>query len=187
MHVATVKIVGRSPLSQGKYYRVDKLPKESPSKYEERTWRERMHYNSKGIVFVPQTAIKNCLVDCAQYLGMQIPGKGKSTYTKHFLAGIMVENDLVLDTHKDDVKPEWVFVPADGKRGGSRRVEKCFPVIDKWGGEVKIRVLDDTIERDVLQKHLSEAGLFIGIGRFRPRNNGYYGRFEAKITEWKEV
>ena len=32
---------------------------------------------------------------------------------------------------------------------------------------------------------LREAGKFIGIGRFRPRNNGYYGRFDVESVDWK--
>jgi hypothetical protein len=31
----------------------------------------------------------------------------------------------------------------------------------------------------VFEHHLHEAGKFIGIGRFRPRNNGFYGRFDV--------
>ena len=38
----------------------------------------------------------------------------------------------------------------------------------------------ETITLSVFRKHLEEAGKFIGIGRFRPRNNGFYGRFEVK-------
>ena len=33
--------------------------------------------------------------------------------------------------------------------------------------------------------HLKEAGQFIGLGRFRPRKNGYYGRFEIVSIAWE--
>ncbi len=32
-------------------------------------------------------------------------------------------------------------------------------------------MLDDIIDQDVFRVHLEDAGQFIGIGRFRPRNN----------------
>ena len=84
-----------------------------------------------------------------------------------------------LNVKKDDVPGEWYFVPSDGRRGGGSRVKKCFPVIREWSGDVTFHILDDTITQDVFEHHLSEAGKFIGIGRFRPRNNGFYGRFKV--------
>jgi hypothetical protein len=65
-------------------------------------------------------------------------------------------------------------------------VWKCFPTIKEWGGECEIMVLDDTITRDVFEQHVKEAGRFIGLGSFRPRNRGYYGRFEADVLSWEE-
>ena len=40
------------------------------------------------------------------------------------------------------------------------------------------------ITEEVFRYHLEQAGTFIGIGRFRPRNNGYYGRFKLDSMEW---
>jgi hypothetical protein len=143
-----------------------------------------MHVNDKGEVFIPPMAFKNCLSEIAKYLSVQIPGKGKSTYTKHFEAGVMVIDPLVLPVTKDKVQGEWLFVPADGKRGSGKRVQKCFPVIHQWQGDVTYHVLDDVISPEVFEQHLKDAGSFIGIGRFRPRNNGYYGRFSVESVRW---
>jgi hypothetical protein len=139
-------------------------------------------------------AFKNCLSDAAKFLSLQVPGKGKSTYTKHIEAGVLVIEPLVLPIKKVEVVGQWQFVPADGKRGSGKRVEKCFPVIPSWSGDVQFFVLDETImdifekrdKRDVtvFEHVLSEAGKFVGIGVFRPRNNGFYGRFEVlKVKE----
>jgi hypothetical protein len=48
-------------------------------------------------------AFKNCLAEIAKYLSLQIPGKGKTTYTKHFEAGVMVLDGLALPERKDTV------------------------------------------------------------------------------------
>ena len=64
------------------------------------------------------------------------------------------------------------------------RCQKCFPKITKWSGEITFYILDETITQDVFEEHLAEAGNFIGIGRFRPRNNGYYGRFKVDKVDW---
>ena len=173
-----------SPYSQGKHYDVTKLSKERPDDYEKRTWRERMHVTEEGFVFIPPMAFKNCLSEIAKYLSMQIPGKGKSTYTKHFESGVLVLEAMPLPFKKESVDPEWVFVPADGRRGSGKRVLKCFGRINEWHGKVRFHILDDTITEEVFLTHLEQAGQFIGIGRFRPRSNGYYGRFVVKSLEW---
>lgn len=185
MKTATATLESSSPYSQSKHYKTPKLDKEGSADYEARTWRERMHSTPEGNVYIPPMAFKNCITEAAKFLGIQIPGKGKSTYTKHFEAGIIVTEGLTLPDKKDKVECEWLFVPADGKRGSGKRVEKCFPVIPMWQGDVSFFILDETITEGVFLSHLEEAGKFIGIGRFRPRNNGFYGRFEVKKLTWK--
>jgi len=185
MKTAKCKIKGISPYSQSSFYKCDKLEKESAADFEASTWRERLHVDDKENVFIPPMAFKNCLSEAAKYLSIQIPGKGKSTYTKHFEAGVLVIEPMILAVKKSEVQGEWLFVPADGRRGGSKRVEKCFPVIHKWEGEIEFMIVDETVTRDVFRKVLDEAGRFIGIGRFRPRNNGYYGRFIVEAMDWK--
>ncbi len=197
MRIAKVKLRGISNYSQSKHHETPKLDKEIPKDYEERTWRNRLNIDTRpdktsyGCVVVSPMAIKNCLSEAAKFLSIQIPGKGKATYTKHFESGVMVLEPMVLTEKGQPIKPEnvlgeWFFVPSDGRRGGSTRVNKCFPCINAgWEGEIEIYILDDTITSDVFLKHLQEAGKFIGIGRFRPRNNGFYGRFE--VTDCKVV
>lgn len=181
---ATVE--GLTPYSQSKHISQPKLEKETSDAYERRTWRDRLHTTKSGEVFIPPMAFKNCLSEAAKFLGIQIPGKGKSTYTKHFEAGVMVLNPLLLGIQATDVPGEEFFVPSDGIRGSGKRVNKVFPRIDNWGGTFEIVVLDETVTHDVLLRHLSEAGSLIGIGRFRPRNNGFYGRFRVvKLVEVK--
>lgn len=186
MKIYTVKITGKSTLSFGKYVQEQKKEKEKPGDYELRTWREKMHYDSKGIIYVPPMMLKNALSSAAKYRGEQIPGKGKANYTKHFEAGIFINEPMSLGIKKDKVECESLYVPSDGKRGGGTRVIKHFPKINEgWQGIIDILVIDEVITRDVLERHLQDAGNFIGIGRFRPRNNGYYGRFDCEIIKVK--
>jgi len=166
-----------SPYSQSKFHDVPKKEKEQADAYEARTWRERLHV-MKDEIFIPPMALKNCLSECAKYLGMQIPGRGKNTYTKHVEAGVMITEPIFLGIKKDDAIGEWFFMDSQGRRGGSSRVKRCYPMVPEWKATVEIHVIDETITEDVLKLHLEEAGKFIGIGRFRPRNNGFYGRFE---------
>jgi hypothetical protein len=185
MHTATVGLKSFSPYSQGRPHATPMLEKELPDAYEERTWRYRLHVTPEGFVFIPPMAPKNCLSEAAKFLGMQIKGKGKRTYTRHFESGLLITDPLVLPIKAEDVAGEWRFVPADGKRGDGKRVWKCFTVIPAWEGDLTIYVLDDTITEKVLLAHLECAGNFIGIGRFRPANNGFYGRFSVTSLHWE--
>lgn len=184
MKTAVCELESISPYSQSKFYETERAAKERPDDYEARTWRDRLHVNKDGFVYIPPMAFKNCLAEVAKYLSIQIPGKGKSTFTKHIEAGILVTEALVLPVKKSDIEGEWFFVPADGKRGGGKRVKKCFPVIREWKGEVTFHILDETVTEEIFRQHLEEAGKFIGIGRFRPRNNGFYGRFKVNEIIW---
>jgi hypothetical protein len=182
--IATLRSV--SPYSQGRHYQEPKLEKESPDDYERRTWRNRMHTTEDGRVFIPPMALKLALEQAAQFLSVNVPGKGKATWTKHFTAGIMVMDPVVLPIKAADVKPNWLFVPSNGRRGSGKRVNRCFPLIPEWSGEAHFYVLDDSITENVFRYHLEEAGRFIGIGVFRPRNGGFFGRFVVESLLWED-
>lgn len=184
MKTALVKLQGISPYSQSRFHQTPKIPKELAGDYEIRTWRERCNYLSDGRLFIPQMAFKNALGDVAKFLGEKIPGQRNATWTKHFESGLQIEDDLILPVMKDDVEGEWFHVPSDGKPGGSSRVLKCFPVVRAWQGDLTFYIIDDMITEDVFQRYLSEAGKFIGVGRFRPQKRGFYGRFKVVDIVW---
>ena len=211
-----VRLTSMSPYSQSRPHCESKLEKETPDAHEARTWHMRIHQHKlTGEVVMPAMAVRNCLAEAAKFLSMQIPGKGKATYTKHFESGIMVSADIPLFAHNgepivppteeglrlvkakaplntkaveddkfyvpglNEVYGDWVFVPADGVPGSGKRVWKCYPVIQAWTAETEIVVMDETITKDVLMHVLRESGQLIGVGRFRVRNRGTYGRFEV--------
>lgn len=184
MKTVTAHIESVSPYSASKFYQTPKLNRELAKDYEERTWKDRAHYTDDGHVYIPPMDFKLALESTAQFLGMQIPGKGKSTYTKHFRSGILVMEGLVLKETKDTIQGIWLHVPSDGKKGGSKRVLKCFPIIPEWGGAVTYHLLDDIIANDVFEEHLHKCGNFNGIGRWRPQNGGLNGRFVVKKFIW---
>ena len=181
MLVCTVTLKGTTPYSQSRVLQTPCQPGESKDAHDQRYWREHIHADDNG-VFIPPMAIKNCLADVARYLGESVPGKGKSTYTKHFEAGTLVVDPIYLGIKQDKIQGERIYVSSDGKKNGSSKVWRTYPVIPPgWTGEAKIILLDPILidKPDKVKQYLEQAGRFIGIGRFRPRNGGYYGRFEV--------
>jgi hypothetical protein len=180
----TYRIKGISPYSQSKPHLEERLPGESDDDYRVRTWRSHLHVDKHGIVFIPPGSIKNGLSESVKYKNISIPGKGKATYTKHVEAGVAVVKPVSLGIRAADVASETLFLPSDGRRGGGKRIWKTYPVIPEWQGDVEVIVLDEVVlqtsratTNPVLQDVAEEMGQNIGIGRFRPRNNGWYGRF----------
>lgn len=178
----TATLTGTSPLSWSKRLVSEKETGESHEALDERAWRERMHVTETGEVFIPPMALKHCLRDVAKYLGETVPGKGKATYTKHFQAGILVVEPMLLGIQIEDVDHEIIHVPSDGRTGGGTRVPKRFPFIPVgWTLQAELFVLDPVLIDcpGKIEEYLGHAGKFIGIGRFRPINGGFYGRFEV--------
>ncbi len=183
MHRATVTFKSISPYSQSRFHETEKVDNEKPDDYEKRTWRGRMHVTRDGHVFIPPMSFKKSLDAAASFRSEKLEGNKK--YTKRFLAGVLVPEGLTLPVKAADVEGEWLFVPVDGKVGGGKRVKRCFPMIPDWSGSVEFIVTDEAINKDVFSRHIEAAGMFVGIGRFRPERGGYYGRFEVSKVDWK--
>jgi hypothetical protein len=180
-----VKITGKSPLSQSRPYQFDvkKIGQEKPDDYEKRTWRNRLNVEN-GSVYIPCVSIPTMLLSAAKRYGLKY--KGNSTYSSRFKGGVLCMENISLNIPPEQAEGQWLFVPADGVTGSGKRVMKCFPKIDTWSGTATIVVLDDTITKEVFDAHMKYAGSFIGLGRFRPQNGGFYGRFSADIISWTE-
>ncbi len=199
MKTVQARLRGIASYSQSKHYDSEKQQGESDKDCYRRTWRGHLHVDNDGLVLMPSTQLKNCLAGAAKFVNMKIPGQGNATYTKHFEAGVMClkSNHLLIPNgkglvpiHKDDVECENLFLSPTGDRGGKKRVDKFYPVFPIWVVDVEFSIIDDTVlqtclnpkdPRDkqytVFQKMLEAAGMFIGLGRFRPRQGGNYGRF----------
>lgn len=181
MLICRFDLIGLAPISFSRVVETPRGDGEAVDVWELRTRHEKCHVDANG-VYMPPTAIKNCLVDSARYLGDTVPNKGKATYTKHFEAGLLVTDPLYFGVALDDVKYERLHLPSDGKRGGGRRVWKWYPYLPTgWKTSVTLYALDPQLigHPEVILKTAEHAGKFIGIGRFRPRNNGFYGRFSV--------
>lgn len=186
MIIAKVKIKGVSAYSMSRKHGAEKKEKEGADAYEKRTWREKCHFDDKGDCFIPPMAFKQAIDAAAKYLSISIPGKGKATYTKHFLSGVLVMDPLPLGVKKDEVQGEWIYANADGVRGSGKRVDRCFPCVPAWSGTLIVNVFDRTITKEVFEEVIDAAGKFVGIGRFRPEKGGFKGRFEVQSVDWNE-
>lgn len=179
-------LVGSSPLSFSRPVQSKRNTGEQHDDFEERTWRERIHVDEHGVAFIPPMAIKNCLSDVAKYLSESVPGKGKATYTKHFTSGVLVADPVVLPVLKDDLDSYAGPMSSTGEKGksGGRVVIRIFPIVNEWSGDVAFHILDEVITPDIFRQVVEIAGRNIGIGRFRPQNGGFNGRWTVEDVKW---
>ena len=186
MREATVTIEGVAPLSMSRPLESRREQNEPHDAFEERTWRERCNADGEGKLQIPPMAFKRLLNATAKFMGETIPGQGKKTYTKRFVSGVLAFEPMLIapSIHRDNVEGEWLFVPSSGIAGDGKRVMKRFPVVRKWSGTVTLHVIDDMIKNQVFEEYLSAGGKFIGLGRFRPEKNGFYGRFAVSEVRW---
>lgn len=182
----TATLVGTSPLQFGKAYLIKKASKESHEAFEQRTWRERMHRDEEGYVMLPSMAVKKALENYAIYCSDKIPGHGKATFTKHYKAGIMPEEIFFEVESKGervyymDVEGESHFLPVS--KSAPTRVMRIFPTIQKWEVKISFIILDPILfdSPKIIEEHLNNAGVYIGLLVWRPQNGGNNGRFEVE-------
>lgn len=199
MKTLEVSLEGMSRLSFSRDHREPKkqsksgAPQETPDEYEERTWPNKMHVTQEGQVFIPPMALKGAMESAASY--NPVKKRGAATWTKHIVQGVMVIDEIKLSDAKgapitsSSVKPETVLCQSDGKpakysKGG--KVPRTFPIIEpQWRATATVLVLDEQIPNTVVEQHLQDAGVFVGIGRWRTEKRGLYGRFKVTKMSWK--
>jgi len=195
MRVLTLTVKGTTPYSQSKKADPDTLPpdlrkqsKETHDDYDNRIWREKTTTDETGQIVVPAASFKQAIDSAAKMLSIQIPGKGKATYTKEFVRGIAIFDPLPLGVLKQDVPFVRIYANADGIRGSGKRVFRTFPVVPApWGGKLTVHVISESVPDDVVERVVKASGLFVGVGRFRPENGGTNGRYEITSMQWSEA
>ena len=187
MKTAVVSIKGIGDISFSRKHDAPKNEGESHADYDERTWREKCHYDSKTReIFIPGIMLKFALDYTAKQLGIQVAGRGKKTWASIFESGVICPDKMMLGMKVDDIPRITIQANADGRRGSGVRVPRHFPIMSDWGGTVQFLILNDMITEDMFRLHLVKAGQFCGLGRYAPRRGGHHGRFEVEDMLWHD-
>ena len=147
---------------------------------------ERQKRDGKRTIVIPAHGLHQSIAAAAKYSKRQIPGQGKATWTAKFTAGITLLDDPALGIAPDTVDAVTISANADGIRGSGKRVPRKFPVMPQWSATFDVIVLDPIITQEIFREMLEMAGMFIGIGRFRPEKGGTNGRFKIASIDWQD-
>lgn len=187
---ARVTIVGTAPMSQSHQHDEPKKEGEGADAYDARTWRSKLNtemVNGRLTVVIPPYGMQCAIADAAKYSKRQIPGQGKATWTAKFKSGISVVGPLSLGINPATVEPIAISANTDGVRGSGKRVLRRLPQIPPgWKTTFDVLILDPIITEEVFTEMLELAGLFMGVGQFRPQNGGTNGRFMIEKVEWQD-
>jgi len=165
------------------------LEGESHNDYDKRTWRSKLSVavrDGTPTVVIPAHGIHQAFAAAAKYSKRQIPGQGKATWTKKFEAGIAILEDPALNIDPQAVQSVTISANSDGVRGSGKRVPRRFPVMNEWRMIFEVHILDPIITEDVFREMVEIAGMFIGLGRFRPEKGGTNGRFKIERLDWQD-
>lgn len=187
--VARVKLESAAPYSQSAMHDTPMFEGEKHDDYDIRTWRNKattVKVDGVDYVAIPGNALVQSMIGFAKYSGEQIEGQGKKTWTAKFQAGILPPGPISTGVRLEDVDCAVVWAHANGQRGSGKRVYRRFPILNEWSIEAEFTILDPIITQSVFEWALDGAGMFIGIGRFRPQNGGRFGRFELTGIEWED-
>jgi len=184
---AVVKLRGTAPLSQSRQHYTPFKQGESHEAYEERTWREKTHYDENNEIFIPAMAFKQCMDTAATRLSIPDPDSKKARLTKFFVSDVFCEQNLLIGMKKDEILPIRINAHVDGNRQSGKRVLRTLPQTPKWQGTTSFVILEAKITEEIFTKVLKYAGRSVGVGQFRPANGGLNGRYELVTIKFEEI
>lgn len=176
-----IKIKGKTPYMQ---HRMDdtKLSEwekkrgsiiERPEVSQGDATRAEYHCYRNGKCYIPAEHLRGAMINAGSFLKAKVGNSRKSM--KNIVAAMFF------------VEPEQITIPdydAIDKRSAVNRAVKARvitirPKWNKWQVEFTLLIDNETITQETVRELLEYAGNYVGIGSFRPQNNGMFGRFEV--------
>lgn len=118
----------------------------------------KMKGTRKSVKFIVPSAIRVQTADCT--------------------TTILVKGEPATDASFEvDARP--VTIPAT-----KGRIMRYRPRYENWSMKFEVGILDDLIDASLAHQLLTDAGIQIGIGDFRPEKRGPFGTF--RVTSWED-
>lgn len=135
--------------------------------------------NQEGKCFIPADQLRMAFINGGGYLKSKVGTKTKSM--KSIIAAMfMVNPDEVLMPDYDVIDKRSAV-----NRNVKARIIVVRPKWTTWSAEFTVEIGEKTITKETITELINTTGNYVGIGSYRPTNNGSFGRFE--LTELKQL
>lgn len=135
------------------------------------------YINEKGQFYLPSEHIRAALINGGTFLKSKVGARTKSM--KSIVAAMFM------------ISPEEIIIPEfdtiDKRSAVNRNVKARIIVIrpkwNNWEVEFTLNTGQNTFTDSQLIELINTTGMYVGLGSYRPTNNGYFGRFELVSLE----
>lgn len=136
--------------------------------------------NKEGKCFIPAEQLRIALINGGSYLKSKVGGRTKSM--KGIIAAVLMIN------------PEAIIIPdydeVDKRSAVNKNVKARVMVIRPkwltWKAEFDMMLDNGTLTKEMITELITVTGNYVGIGSYRPTNNGYFGRFKLVSLDKKD-
>lgn len=133
--------------------------------------------NSEGKLFLPSEHLRIAFINGGGYLKSKVGVRTKSM--KSIIAAVLI------------VSPEEILMPEydliDKRSAVNKNIKGRVMVIRPkwltWKAEFEMILDNGTLTKEMLTELITVTGNYVGIGSYRPTNNGYFGRFKLMELE----
>lgn len=157
---------------------------ERPEVSQEDSHRAEYHCyrNAEGKCYIPSDQIKRALINAGTFMKSKVGVRTKSM--KSIVAACFIpEPEQILIPNYDTIDKRSTV-----NKNIKARVICVRPKWTSWEVSFTLQVLENTITKETVEELIKYAGFYVGIGSYRPTNNGHFGRFEIKsIEELKDL
>lgn len=133
--------------------------------------------NAEGECYIPAEQLRIAFINGGSYLKSKVGGRTKSM--KGIIAAVLM------------ITPEEILMPdydvIDKRSAVNKNVKARVMVIrpkwNVWDAEFSMMLDNGTLTKEMLTELITVTGNYVGIGSYRPTNNGYFGRFKLVSLE----
>lgn len=123
--------------------------------------------------YIPAEQLRIAFINGGSYLKSKV-GAGRTKSMKGVIAAVL------------RVSPEEITLPdydmIDKRSAVNKNVKARVMVIRPkwaaWEAEFDLILDNETLTKEMLTELITTTGNYVGIGSYRPTNNGYFGRFK---------
>jgi hypothetical protein len=129
--------------------------------------------NDEGNLIIPKKYIYRAIIEAGK---MQKIGKSKMTTARStYITGVLkILNPYIdLGTAEYEVYTDY---PVNGNTGG--KIVTHRPMVSEWEADLKVNYDSEFLVKSQVEKLISDAGRWIGVGSYRIEKKGEFGGFE---------